>query len=80
MLLQRALDDGRILVTEDKDFGELVFGRQMQHSTIVRFVQLQVEEQLEAMRELLEGHAEDLAGSAVIVVSKGRIRIRQRPE
>ncbi|HJY84939.1 MAG TPA: DUF5615 family PIN-like protein, partial [Candidatus Binatia bacterium] len=36
-LLAWALQEGRVLVTEDKDFGELIFVRRLPHPTIVRF-------------------------------------------
>ena len=70
-------DEARVLVTEDKDFGELVFVRRLPHPAIVRFVEMRVEEQVEAMHELLEHYSTDLELGALIVVTRGRIRIRQ---
>ena len=76
-LLDLALHEARVLVTEDKDFGELVFVRRLPHPAIVRFVEMRVEEQVEAMHELLEHYSTDLELGALIVVTRGRIRIRQ---
>lgn len=75
-VLEFAEKDDRVLVTEDKDFGELVFVRGLSHGPIVRLVELTVEEQLTGMRELLHQHAQDLVGRVVVTVTRGRIRIR----
>ena len=39
-LMALAMEERRILVTEDKDFGELVFVRRLPHPCIVRFVEM----------------------------------------
>ena len=77
-LLTLAMDEGRILVTEDKDFGELVFVRRLPHPCIVRFVEMTVAEKVTAMRELIEQHPDLLSEGALIVVTQSRVRIRQR--
>jgi len=56
-LLDLAFQEKRVLVTEDKDFGELVFVRRLPHPSIVRFVEMRVEDQVAAMRELLTNGA-----------------------
>ena len=76
-LMAVALEEDRVLVTEDKDFGELVFVRRLPHGPIVRLVDLPVEEQVRGMAELVENHATDLTGPATITVTRGRIRIRR---
>ncbi|MDE2838803.1 MAG: DUF5615 family PIN-like protein [Chloroflexota bacterium] len=43
-LLAVATDEQRILITEDKDFGELVFVRGLAHPCIIRFVDMSVAE------------------------------------
>ena len=75
-LLDLALQEERVLVTEDKDFGELVFVHRLPHPCIIRFADMRVEEKVAAMRELLERHSEAMRGGALIVVSRGRVRIR----
>lgn len=67
----------RVLVTEDKDFGELVFVRRLAHGPIVRLVELTVEDQANAMGELVEHHAADLTGQTIVTDTRGRIRIRR---
>ena len=75
-LLALANEENRVLVTEDKDFGELVFVRRLPHPCIIRFVDMRVEEKVIAMRELLEEHADAIRKDALIVVTRDRIRIR----
>jgi predicted nuclease of predicted toxin-antitoxin system len=75
-LLALAMQEERVLVTEDKDFGELVFVRRLPHPCIIRFVDMRVEEKVAAMRELLERHADAIRDGALIVVTRGRVRIR----
>ena len=76
-LLALALQAERVLITEDKDFGELVFVRRLPHGPIVRLVQLTVEEQARAMAELLDHRAAELTGQVILTVTRGRIRIRR---
>jgi len=76
-LLALALEDQRVLVTEDKDFGELVFVRRLLHGPIVRLVELTVDEQVNGMAELLEHHASVLTGAVLVTITRSRIRIRR---
>jgi predicted nuclease of predicted toxin-antitoxin system len=76
-LLAFAFQDERVLVTEDKDFGGLVFLRRLPHGAIVRLVDLTVDEQVRGMDELLEHHCAELTGEAIVTVTRGRIRIRR---
>ena len=76
-ILALAMEERRILVTEDKDFGELVFVRRLPHTCIVRFVGMTVTEKVTAMQDLIEQHAEAMSEGALIVVTSRRVRIRQ---
>jgi len=76
-LLRHAFDDDRVLLTEDKDFGELVFVRGLPHGPIVRLVELTVDEQAQGVCELLDRHSGDLTGRAIVTITRGRIRIRR---
>ncbi len=76
-LLALARQDDRVLVTEDKDFGELVFVTKLAHGPIVRLVGLSVDQQVSGMAELLERHESDLQGPVICTVTRGRIRVRR---
>ena len=49
-LMDAALQQGRVLVTEDKDCGELVFIHRLPHGPIVRWVNLMVDEQVQGCK------------------------------
>ena len=75
-LLALAYEERRVIVTEDKDFGELVFLRRLPHPCIVRLVELRVAEQVDGMRDLIERHSDALRVGAIVVVTRRRVRIR----
>ena len=75
-LLALAREEGRVLITEDKDFGELVFVRGMAHPGIVRLVEMTPMERAQAMQSLIEHHADAMRDGAIIVVTRKRVRIR----
>lgn len=77
-LLALAMEERRILVTEDKDFGELVFVRRLPHPCIIRFVEMTVLEKVTAMQELIDRHPDAMSEPALIVVTGSRVRIRRR--
>lgn len=78
-LLALAYREERILVTEDKDFGELVFVQRLPHPCIVRFVEMRVGEKVEAMRDLIERHASAMERGVLVVVTSHRVRLRPGP-
>ncbi len=77
-LLEYALSEDRVLITEDKDFGELLFVYHLPHGPLIRVVELAVDEQVQAVDELLTKHTHELAGPVLVTITRGRIRIRRR--
>lgn len=75
-LLTLAYEENRVLITEDKDFGELVFLHRRPHPCIVRLVELRVTEKVDAMRDLIERHDDAMRNSSIIVVTRKQVRIR----
>ena len=75
-ILERAYRERRILVTLDKDFGELAIVHELPHSGIIRLVNIASKRQALACRQVLELHEDDLISGAIITVEPGRIRIR----
>lgn len=76
ILLAIAWEQGRVLITEDKDFGELVFLHGLRHPSIVRLVGMTPTERADAMRLLIEHHPDAMREGAIIVVTRERVRIR----
>ena len=75
-LLALAYEERRVLVTEDKDFGELVYLRRLPHPCVVRLVELRVTEKVDALRDLIERHGSALRAGAMVVITRKRVRIR----
>lgn len=76
-ILNHAVADQRILLTEDKDFGELVvrLGLPACGVVLVRMSSADSAAKLNRWREVLQHHAARLAGSFVVVdESKTRFR------
>ena len=59
-VIELALLECRILLTEDKDFGELIVVQRRPHSGIIRFLELPIAEQAMAMQEVLTYYQADL--------------------
>ena len=75
-ILSYAHSEGRILVTLDKDFGELAIVKGMSHAGIVRLVGLSVRQQAFACSAALERYCEELQAGAIVTVEPNRTRIR----
>lgn len=75
-ILELALREARILVTLDKDFGELAVVRGKRHSGILRLVNFSSAQQGVACVAILEHYAGDLELGAIITAEPGRLRIR----
>ncbi len=78
-LLERAATEGRILVTIDTDFGELVYVRDVSHAGLVRLPDVSTAQRIALMAEVLEQHRQALERQAVVTVRGGRVRISQPP-
>src|SRR5262245_37972377 len=79
-VLQQANDRGALLVTADKDFGELVYRQGRVHAGVllVRLAGLPVATKADVVARALQEHEAELQG-AFSVVSPGALRVR-RPE
>ncbi len=75
-ILARAYDQSRVLVTLDKDFGELAVLRGMPHGGILRLVNVAAHQQAVVCLQVLAGHGTELASGAIITAEPGRLRIR----
>ena len=76
-LLALATEERRVIITEDKDFGEIAFVRRRPHPCIIRFVNMRVAEKVEAMKDLIESHSDAMQEGNLIVVTQSRVRIRR---
>ncbi|MFZ5819243.1 MAG: DUF5615 family PIN-like protein [Chloroflexota bacterium] len=75
-ILSFAYREGRILVTLDKDFGELVVVHGLPHAGIVRLVNLSTRQQGEICLQVLSRYEGSLKKGALITAERDRVRIR----
>ncbi len=68
--------EGRVLVTLDKDFGELAIVHQRPHRGIVRLVNIAAQRQASFCLQALDRFAEELEAGAIVTVDTQRMRIR----
>ena len=77
-VIQLALKDSRVLLTEDKDFGQLIYASSMESPGVI-FIRFPVDARQAMIRtvvELVEKKADKTEGRFV-VVQPGRIRISE---
>ena len=79
-ILRRAHQESRVLVTLDKDFGELAIVRGQVHSGIVRLVALSASQQTETCAAVLAMYGVEPRKGAIVTVEIGRVRVRPGDE
>lgn len=77
-ILKHASINQQILITLDKDFGELAIVRGVAHHGIVRLVGIRAQEQGPLAVSVIERYAAELAMSAVLTVESWRVRVKTR--
>jgi len=75
-ILAFAFSEDRILVTLDKDFGELAVLQGQSHRGIIRIAGFSAKSQPDVCKVVLEQHGDDLIAGAIITAEPGRLRIR----
>jgi len=79
-ILTRAREEGRVLVTLDKDFGELAIVRGERHCGIIRLVDFSVARQAATCLLVLARHGCTLAEGGIVTAEPGRLRVRPASE
>lgn len=80
-IVHKAVSEGWILITNDKDFGEKVFRERLPHRGVV-FLRLDDERaanKIAILHHLLEAHADQLVDQFV-VVTEAQVRFARKPE
>lgn len=74
-ILQKAADEKWILVTNDKDFGELIFRERRPHHGVIflRLTDERAANKIEVLRHLLENHSEKIVDQFV-TVTESKVR------
>lgn len=77
-ILTKSFSENRILITNDKDFGEMVFRERRKHRGII-FLRLEDERaanKIEVLRRLLENYAEKLP-EQFVTVTETKVRLAE---
>lgn len=75
-ILAHAFAEGRILVTLDKDFGELAIVHERPHSGIIRLVNIAARQQARVCLYALDAYGHELLSGGIVTVEPGRVRVR----
>ena len=77
-VLSIANAEQRIVLTNDKDFGELIQLRNLSHAGVI-FLRLgdeSIPRKLDRLNDVLTHHADDLSNRSYVTVTDKRIRVR----
>lgn len=80
VIIRKAFSEGSVLVTADKDFGELVFLFDEPSPAIVRLVDIQARQQGTMLLSLVRRYKKELLEKALITAGEDKIRIRLHPK
>jgi len=81
VILKKALAEGRILLTHDLDFGELMAasGAELPSVIIFRLRSMRPERVNHYLNEIITQHQESLEKGVIVSVTEGQIRLRSLP-
>jgi predicted nuclease of predicted toxin-antitoxin system len=76
-VLALAQDEGRIVITNDTDFGELIFRQQLPHAGVIlfRLGREDIATKAAWLKQVIENHADQL--SQFVVVTDRGVRVRK---
>lgn len=81
-VLDYALRQGRIVVTSDTDFGELLAKSGARSPSVIIFVghqEVRRPERLKRLLDVLSTYAAELRSGAILAIEAGRVRVRLLP-
>lgn len=78
-LLEIAASEGRVLITIDTDFGELIYRHDFPHAGLIRLPDVPAERRIALMATVMDGHGPALESRAIVTVRGERIRISLPP-
>lgn len=78
-ILAYAHEQRRVIITLDKDFGELVMVHELPHAGIVRLVDIAAREHGPLVVDVLNQYGPLLEGGAIVTVLPDRVRVRPGP-
>lgn len=76
-ILDWAVIDGRIILTTDSDFEQMIWQQGKPHCGVLRLENLPRTERKALLEDVLNLHSQDLAAGAIVIALKHKFRIRQ---
>jgi len=76
-ILEWAVREGRIIVTTDKDFEQLIWQQEMPHCGVLRLENLPRIERKALLEDVLKLYSQELIDGAIVIALKHRFRIRK---
>lgn len=76
-ILSFAYNQGRILITLDKDFGQLAILQRIPHCGIIRLVNVSARQQGNICIQVIQNYGYELISGSIITAELNRIRIRK---
>lgn len=72
MVLEKALLENRVLITSDKDFGEIIFKNNKQHCGVIllRLINEKPINKIVILKNLLQNYHQDILGNFIVVTEK----------
>ena len=78
-LLELAESEGRVLITIDKDFGELIYLEDVSHAGLIRLPDVPMTQRIAMVEELISRHGPALEEGRIVTIRGGRTRISGSP-
>jgi predicted nuclease of predicted toxin-antitoxin system len=78
-LLERAESENRVLITTDKDFGELIHLHGIPHSGLIRLPDVRMAQRIALVEQVINHHGQALEERAIVTVRGNRMRISHPP-
>ena len=77
-ILSWAVKEGRIVITTDNDFEEMIWRQGRPHCGVLRLENLPRVERKILLNDALNRHGKDLESGAIVIASRAKFRVRKR--
>lgn len=74
-LLELAESENRVIITIDKDFGELIYLHGVPHAGLIRLPDVRVSRRIEIIADIIDRYGPDLVERAIITVQGRNVRV-----
>jgi predicted nuclease of predicted toxin-antitoxin system len=76
-ILSWAVKEGRVIITTDNDFEEMIWRQGKSHSGVLRLENLPRSERIKLLRDALDRHGPDLESGAIVIALSKKFRVRK---